>query len=104
MHPVTTDLHSESVNIYTYLFPALIIVLGQNNVYGQITRRFPEATSTDRLIFNFNIVAAFSHCAPIFHLSHFYESLLRYFGAVPAHRLRWHPATYPEQCHLRDLR
>lgn len=27
-------LHNESVNVYTHLLPALIIVLGQNNVYS----------------------------------------------------------------------
>jgi hypothetical protein len=91
------------VNIYTYLFPALIIVLRQNNVYGQITRRFPEATSTDRLIFNLNIVAALATAL----LSSTYHTLMNHSCAISALCLRidcWHPAIYPEQRHLRDLR
>ena len=77
-------LHNESVNIYTYLFPALIIVLGQNSAYGQITRRFPEATSTDRLIFNLNIVAALVTAL----LSSTYHTLMNHSCAISALRLR----------------
>ena len=91
------------MNIYRYLFPALIIVLGQNNVYGQITRRFPEATSTDRLIFNLNIVAALVTALQ----SSTYHTLMDHSCAISALCLRidcWHPATYPEQRHLRNLR
>ena len=103
MHPVTTDLNNESVNIYSYLFPALIIVPGQSGVYGQITRRFPEATSTDRLIFNLNIVAALVTAL----LSSTYHTLMNHSCAISALCLRidcWHLTTYPEQRHLRDLR
>ena len=72
------------MNTYTYLFPALIIVLGQNNVYGQITRRFPEATSTDRLIFNFNIVAALVTAL----LSSTYHTLMNHSCAISVLCLR----------------
>lgn len=77
-------LHNESINIYTHLLPALIIILGQNELYNQITRRFPEATSMDRLIFNFNIIAALVTAL----LSSTYHTLMNHSFSISALCLR----------------
>lgn len=73
-----TYIHNESVNIYSHLLPAISFLAAEFLVYNHFESLYPEASSTDRMVFAFFLLSAVSCMS----LSSAYHTLMNHSAVV----------------------
>ena len=79
-----TYVHNETANIYTHFLPALCFALMEIFGYKYFTAHYPDATTTDRLVFTFFLLAAVACLG----LSTTYHTLMNHSAEVSHFWLR----------------
>lgn len=73
-----TYLHNETVNVFSHLLPAVLVILSQGYMYKSFSWYYPQATTRDYLIFAFHLCTA-SVC---FGISAFYHTFISHSERV----------------------